>query len=402
MALFNYRVKDSEGRVITDTLEAESKTSALKKLHQKGYFLLSLEEKKSRKPSRITLAPGIKTKDISIFTCQLSNLISAGLSLVRGLEVLTRQTENQKLKEIIKTLHNDVQGGTSFSGALAKQRVFPKLYASTVKAGELGGALEPVLKRLADFLEREQVILARVKASLAYPLVMLIVGIGTILFLLTFVIPRFIVMFQDIGQTLPLPTLMLISFSNLLINPYFIFIFIIAVFLFVFFFRRYVRMREGRFAFDRFKLRLPILGSVFHDIVISRFARTLGTLVSNGVPILEALDMVKETVGNEVMSQKVAEIHKSVSKGEGMTKPLGNSFIVPPLAVDMIAVGEETGNLGGILNKIADIYDSEVENQVSRLTSLLEPAMILIMGTAVGFIVIAMLLPIFEMTGAMQ
>jgi type IV pilus assembly protein PilC len=402
MPLFNYKVKDSEGKIITDILKAENKKIALKKLQEKGYFLLLLEEKKSKEVSRLPLFQKVKIKDISIFTRQISNLISSGLSLVRSLEVLTRQTENQKLREIIKALKNDVQGGSSFSSALTKHKVFPKIYASTVKAGELGGALEPVLKRLADFLEREQEIIARVKASLAYPIVMVIVGIGTIFFLLTFVIPRFIVMFQDIGQTLPLPTLILISLSRLLTNLLFIGTSIIIILLFVFFFRRYLNTKEGKFTFDRFKLRLPLLGKVLHDIVISRFARTLGTLVSNGVPILEALDMVKETAGNEVMSQKVGEIHKSVSKGEGMTKPLRDDFIFPPLATDMIAVGEETGNLGGVLNKIADIYDNELENEVRSLTSLLEPAMILIMGTVVGFIVIAMLLPIFEMTATIQ
>ena len=408
MAAYTYKIKDRSGQIITGAMEADSETSVIINLQKKGYFPISVTAQKKKagfglsKKVSLRMFQRIRIKDIAIFTRQLSNLINSGMPLLKALNVLIRQTENKKLKAVIETFKNDVQGGSAFSDAMAKYPlVFPKLYVSMVRAGELGGILELVLARLSEFVEEEQALKNKIKSALVYPAVMVLVGAVTIFFLLTFVIPRFVMMFRNIGQTLPLPTQILISGSHFLRTYWWLYLPILL--LSVFIFRQYIRREEGKMAFDRIKLKMPVFGKVIRKIIIARFARTLGTLIKNGVPILNALKMTQEIVANRIFAEEIRKIHAELKEGGNLTQLLAaRCKEFPPIIADMVAIGEETGKLDDSLLNIADSYEQEVENELKGLTSLLEPAVILVMGVIVGFIVLAMLLPVFEITAVIQ
>ena len=406
MPVFTYEAKLKTGEKVTDTIEAENEHAVISRLQAEGYFPLKVrlgtdtEVKKRRpeKPSHArTVYQRISGKEFAAWTRQLASLLNAGVPLLKSLEVLIRQTKNERLKAIIETLKNDVRDGTAFSEAIKKHpKVFPNLYIGMIRAGEAGGVLDTVLNRLADWLEKEEDLRRQVRSSMAYPVVMALVGIGTVLFLLGYVIPKFVTMFEDIGRTLPLPTRILISLSNHIRSWWFLYI--IGVVIIVSVLSRYVKTKDGKFLFDRVKLQFPVFGGLLNKIVLSRFTRTLGTLIGNGVPLLSALGMTRDTVGNEVFASEINKSYVKVEMGESLAGTLSKSGIFPPIVIDMIAVGEETGNLPDALVRIADTNDREVESSVKALTSLIEPVMILVMGTIVGFIVMAMLLPVFEMS----
>ncbi len=403
MATFAYKALDKAGTEAAGTLDADNERLALGRLRDMGYLPLEVREQKVAKGGILDTLLGIfagkrvKGKDIVTFTRQLSTLIDAGLPLLRSLNVLGEQTENPNFKIQIKDTASSVQGGSTFSDALAKHpKTFNKLYVNMIKAGEAGGVLEVVLTRLAEFSEKEQALKSKVKGAMVYPALVILIGAGVVLFLTIAIIPTFATMFTDIGATLPLPTRIMMGLSDFLKG--FWWVNLLAVLAVVVIYKMWVRKEKGKYQVDKIKLKLPILGDLMKKGAISRFSRTLGTLITSGVPILQALLIVKDTAGNEVVSRAMVAVHNSIREGESIAGPLGKSPVFPPMVVHMIAVGEETGALDTMLIKVSDTYDREVDTMVDALTSILEPILILGMGIVVGFIVIAMYLPIFQMS----
>ena len=379
--------------------DAEEKAAAAKKA--KGKSPKAPAKKGGKMNANISikipfLSGKVKPKVLTTFTRQLATLVDAGLPLLRGLRVLEKQEKNATLKEILAKLATSIEGGSTFSEALAQHpKVFNRLFVNMVKAGELGGVLEVVLKRLAEFSEKAQKIKGKVKAALFYPIAVLIVASGIMILLMTFVVPKFKDVFGGMGITLPGFTVFVLAVSDLIRNNILGTAGVVAVL--VVLFLLFIRTKFGRRLWDKTKLVMPPTGQVVSKVSISRFARTLGTLVSSGVPILQALTIVRETAGNVIISTAVSKIHESVKEGETITAPLEASRVFPPMVVSMVDVGEQTGALPEMLLKIADNYDEEVDNAVAAMTSLLEPIMIVFLAVIVGSIVIAMFLPLISM-----
>lgn len=422
MPKFNYVAMDNKGKETKGTLEVTSQNEAISRVKEMGLFPTKIVEidklkektdKKSKpasKPARgkgkkgsINLSiPGlggkVKTKVLTTFTRQLATLVDAGLPLLRGLRVLEKQERNPTLKRIIAELALSIEGGSTFSEGLAQHpKVFNRLFVNMVKAGELGGVLEVVLARLAEFMEKAQKIKGKVKAAMFYPVAVLVVATAILGVLTVIVIPKFKEVFAGLGEGRPLPgfTLFVLGVSDM-IRTHFVWT-AVGVAVVVVMFLMFIKTKFGRRVFDKFKLKVPVVGPVVTKIAISRFSRTLGTLVSSGVPILQALTIVKDTAGNVIVSNAVAAVHDSVKEGETITAPLEASGVFPPMVVSMVDVGEQTGALPEMLLKIADNFDEEVDNAVAAMTSLLEPIMIVFLAVIVGSIVIAMFLPLIDL-----
>ena len=342
------------------------------------------------------LGSGVKPKVLTTFTRQLATLVDAGLPLLRGLRVLEKQEKSPALKEILAQLAVSIEGGSTFSEGLAQHpKVFNRLFVNMVKAGELGGVLEVVLKRLAEFSEKAQKIKGKVKAALFYPIAVMIVAIGILILLMVFVIPKFKDVFAGMGVAMPGFTLFVMAVSDIVKNHILATMGALAI-VFVAFLL-FIKTKFGRLVWDNFQLKMPAIGPVISKVAISRFTRTLGTLVSSGVPILQALTIVKETAGNVVIANAVGKIHESVKEGETITAPLESSGVFPPMVCSMVDVGEQTGAMPEMLMRIADDYDEQVDNSVAAMTSLLEPIMIVFLAVVVGSIVVAMFLPLIAM-----
>jgi type IV pilus assembly protein PilC len=414
---------DKLGNETKGSIEAGSQNEAIGRVKDMQLFPTRIsesekEEKAAKKAAKAKAAPkaraggkkggamnininipfmsGVSNKVLTTFTRQLATLVDAGLPLLRGLRVLEKQERNSTLKQIIGELATAIEGGSTFSEALAQHpKVFNRLFVNMVKAGELGGVLEVVLKRLAEFSEKAQKIKGKVKAALFYPIAVLIVAVGIMIMLMTFVVPKFRDVFGGMNITLPEFTLVVLTISDIIRHNILGTMGVVAgcVVLFLLF----IKTKFGRRLWDKTKLILPPLGPVVSKVSISRFTRTLGTLVSSGVPILQALTIVRETAGNVIIANAVAKVHESVKEGETITAPLEASRVFPPMVVSMVDVGEQTGALPEMLLKIADNYDEEVDNAVSAMTSLLEPIMIIFLAFIVGSIVIAMFLPLIAM-----
>ena len=422
MPRYNYIALDAHGKETRGTIEVASQNEAISRVREMNLFPTKIveseksQEKTPQKKAKAKTAgkkslnlslnikiPGlsgrVKPKVLTVFTRQLATLVDAGLPLLRGLRVLEKQERSSTLKSILRELALAIEGGSTFSEALAQTpKVFNRLFVNMVKAGELGGVLEVALRRLAEFSEKAQKIKGKVKAALFYPVAVLIVAMGILVLLLTFVIPRFQQVFEGMlgpGQQLPTFTLIVMGISNAVKNH--IVVTAGCVVVFIVLFLLFIRTKFGRWVWDSFKLKVPIIGPVVRKVSISRFTRTLGTLVSSGVPILQALTIVRETAGNVVISNAVNSVHESVKEGETITAPLEGSGVFPPMVVSMVDVGEQTGALPEMLLKIADNYDEEVDNAVASMTSLLEPIMIVFLAVMVGSIVIAMFLPLIAM-----
>jgi len=400
MPKFIYEAKRGPQEIIKGSLEAEAPEAVVRSLGEMGYFPLSIKEESisSHKRGRISLlrlGQRVGTRDLSTFTRQLSDLLESGLTLFKALDVIHKQTENKHLKEVIRDMHGCLKDGRTLSEALSRHpKIFSGLYVSMVRSGEIGGMLEKVLIRLSDFAEKEEELRAKIRAALVYPFLMSLVGLMTILVLLTFVIPRLVSMFEDMGQTLPWPTRMLVQISHLLTGYWWL---IGTVTLLIFFIiKRKSKTKEGKFSLDRFKLRIPLVGTLIKKAEISRFGSTLGTLLSNGVPILPSLKVVSEIMGNEVLKREVEKVHRQVGEGEKLGKSLEKSHYFPVFVTNMLIIGEEGGLLEKSLHKVAQAYNREVDRTVKMMTSLIEPVIILFLGGVVGFIVISMLLPIFQ------
>ncbi|RJP17447.1 MAG: type II secretion system F family protein [Candidatus Abyssobacteria bacterium SURF_5] len=406
MPIFSYQATDKKGQEVTGMVEADSLALAINQVRSLGYFPTKVKEDAGKLARRqkvktkggfnLSIGGRVKKKQITLFTRQLATLIDAGLPLLRSLSILYDQQKPGKLKNILDDLVNDVQSGTTFSEALAKHpKVFDKLYVNMVRAGEVGGMLEIVLNRLAEFAERREALARKVKGAMVYPIMVLLVAGGIVTFLLIRVVPTFAEIFSDLGGALPAPTQFLVNTSEALKQSYLKILAIgggIIVGLKLIFKIELVRAIR-----DRVVLKLPLFGQLTRKIGVARFSRTLGTLITSGVPILQSLSIVKETIANRVIANAVAEVHDSIREGETIAGPLEESKAFPPMAVNMIDVGEETGNLDSMLLKVADIYDAEVEVAIGGMLQMLEPTMMVVLGGIVGFIVISMYLPIFSM-----
>lgn len=422
MPKFNYVAMDSRGKETKGTLEVASQNEAISRLKEMGYFPTKVAEaekqkeksqkkaapaprssggKKAKRSFNLTI-PGfggkVKTKVLTVFTRQLATLVDAGLPLLRGLRVLERQEKNPTLKRIIGDMAVAIEGGSTFSEALGQHpKVFNRLFVNMVKAGELGGVLEVVLNRLSEFMEKAQKIKGKVVAAMFYPCAVMIVAVTILAVLMVFVVPKFKAIFNDMleGRGLPPFTQFVLGISDAIANHFFVSVGCVIGFIIVL--KIAISTRLGRRLFDRLKLNLPVLGPVINKVAISRFTRTLGTLVSSGVPILQALTIVKETSGNVIIAEAVGSVHESVKEGETITAPLEAANVFPPMVISMVDVGEQTGALPEMLIKIADNYDDEVDNAVAAMTSLLEPIMIVFLAVVVGSIVIALFLPLITL-----
>jgi type IV pilus assembly protein PilC len=401
MPLFEYTARNAaNGQIQKGQLEAQSKDEVSAHLRKNRLILVNVREA----PKQIKLSlgqPRIKTRDIVIFTRQFATMINAGLPLVQSLTILAQQTENKALREVTKAVVYDVESGNTLADAFSKHpKAFPDLYVNMVAAGEAGGILDTILLRLATFLEKSDALVRKVKGAMIYPGVIISVAAIAIAVLLVFVIPTFQSMFASANLELPLPTRVVIGMSNFLIGYWWAILLACGGIFFAF--RQYYATSAGRKQIDGALLRAPVLGDLLRKSAVSRFTRTLGTLVSSGVSILEGLEITAKTAGNRVIHDAVMESRQSIAGGETIAAPLEKSAVFPPMVISMIAVGEQTGGLDEMLSKIADFYDEEVDVAVSALLSLMEPVMIVVLGVIVGGMVIAMYLPIFDMMNAVQ
>jgi type II secretion system protein F len=398
MALFSYKAKDPGGQLITGTIEAESNAMVVSRLQAMGYFPVSVENQTEKRPgaaAAMRLGRRVRLADLATFNRQLSDLLNSGIPLVKALAVMQNQTANPVLVEVITSIQQDVSGGDSLAAAMSKHpRVFSKLYTAMVKSGEAGGMLDVVLARLADFAEQEAETRSKILSALAYPAVMVLVGIGAVIVMLTVVMPKILRIYGELNQALPLPTQMLLEANAFLVQYWYFLVGGLALLVFVAY--RAFKSPEGRRAIDSLVVRLPVIGSIVVKQEIANFARTLGSLLHNGVSILPALEIVHGVLNNRVVADEVATIPQNVTQGEGVAAPLKKSKVFPPVVVNMMAIGEETGRLDDVLFKIARSYEMEVDRAVKTATGLIEPIIILAMGIVVGFIVISMLLPIFS------
>jgi type IV pilus assembly protein PilC len=402
MPIYLWEGKTAKGAIKKGEMEAPSEAAIRIHLRQQNIIPTKIVAPGKGLNMNISL-PFLKQKvqqrSVAVFTRQLATMIDAGLPLVQSLEVLSSQEEDKVFKKVIREIREDVEGGSTFAGALKKHPVtFNELYTNLVVAGEEGGILDTILNRLATYIEKAEALKKKVKSALIYPATIVFVAVAVVMILMLFVIPVFETMFQSAGQSLPLPTVIVLTISKL-IKKYII-IFIPALILLFYLFKRYYKTQNGRAVVDSLLLKLPVFGPLFRKIAVARFSRTLGTLVSSGVPILDGLSIVSRTSGNRAIETAIMNARASIREGETIAEPLSRSALFPPMVIQMIAVGESTGALDSMLSKIAEFYEDEVDVAVSNLTSLLEPLLMIFLGVVIGGVVIAMYLPIFNMANA--
>jgi len=399
---FRYNVRDKTGKVVSGRLEGESREAVATKLRQMGYIILDLNEDRLAQLNKITFGTSVKTKDVTIFARQFATMINAGLSLTKCLSILTDQAENKEMREIIAQLNRDVEAGQSLSEAMMKHpKIFPPLFYNMVKAGETGGVLDEVLLRVADLMEQDAQLKGRVKSAMMYPMVVSILVVVVVIAMMLFVVPTFTEMFSAAGQELPLPTQVLVAVSDFVASTSGAITAIVLVALYVTF-RQWIKTDSGKFIWDSIKLRMPVAGNIIRKTSVGRFTRTFGTLVSAGVPILSAMDIVADTAGNEVVTRALRSARAAVKEGETIAKPLSESPVFPSMVVQMVAVGEETGALDQMLTKIADFYDEEVSTAIDGLAAAMEPIIIVVLAAVVGGIVIALYMPMFQSVTLVQ
>ena len=386
--------------MVEGTLDALDDRSVISKLRDQGYLPIRVasEEEGSLFRRAFSLPfrrKRVNTKELLVFTQELGTLVKAGLPLDRSLSILTALTENQHFREVIRDVLDEVRGGKSLADALAKHpRVFPKIYVNMIRAGEAGGVLDNILERLGEYLESAQDLKSYFISSLIYPALLTLVGVSSIIILVLFVIPQFTVIFENAGAPMPLPMRIMLGISNFLRGWWWLLL--LAAGAIFFGLRRYLATEEGRLNWDRRVLRLPLVGPVVHKMEVSRFSRTLGTLLRSSVPLLNAMTIVKEIVNNQAIASRMDSIKSGIKKGEGISVPIREANIFPPFALHLVEVGEETGNLDKMMLQVADTYDKEVRNALKRLVSFFEPAIILVMGLIIGTMVVSMLMAIFS------
>jgi type IV pilus assembly protein PilC len=399
MPIFKWEGKTLKGQVKKGEFEAPDEAAVRVYLRQQNTIPTKIVLKGKEIKFSLPFGKKVNQRAIAIFTRQLATMIDAGLPLVQSLEILSSQQDHKLFKNIIREIREDVEGGSTFAGALKKHpATFNDLYTNLVVAGEEGGILDNILNRLASYIEKAEALKKKVKSALIYPSTIVGVAVIVVMILMIFVIPVFESMFQGAGQTLPLPTLIVITMSRIVKKYVFI---VIPVFVaLIFLFRKWHQTDNGKAFIDRTILKLPVFGPLFQKISVARFSRTLGTLVSSGVPILDGLTIVSKTSGNRAVETAILNARASIREGETIAEPLGRSGMFPPMVIQMISVGESTGALDSMLSKIADFYEEEVDVAVTNLTSLLEPFLMMFLGVVIGGVVIAMYLPIFQMASA--
>jgi len=399
MATFTYSARANTGEILNGEIDLPTRDEVVGYLVRQRLRPISVNTK--AKDINIQFGTGIKTREVVIFTRQFATMINSGLPLVQSLTILAEQTENKNFRKIIQQVLLDIQAGQTLADSMRKHpKVFTDLYVNMVAAGEAGGILDTILLRLATFLEKNDALVRKIKGAMTYPAVMLFVVIACTTVLLWKVVPVFAQMFEGAGLALPAPTRVVLALSNFLQS--YIWLVILAFVAFIFGIRQYYKTDQGQLQIDKLMLRLPVLGNLVRKSAVSRFTRTLGTLVSSGVSILDGLQITARTAGNRVVHDAVMKSRASIAQGATISEPLKESGVFPPMVVQMINVGEQTGGLDEMLSKIADFYDDEVDAAVSALTSILEPIMIVVMGIVIGGIVVAMYLPMFDMINAVQ
>jgi type IV pilus assembly protein PilC len=401
MPVYVWVAETKRGRKLKGEIDAANETIALGQLKKRNFTIKKLKPKPKDIFQNISfLQPKVKNKDIVVFTRQFSTMIDAGLPLVQGLTILSEQSENPTFKAILKEITKDVEGGSTLAEAMKKHpKVFDALFVNLVAAGEVGGILDTILRRLAVFIEKAEKLKKQIKGALTYPIVVICVAILVIAVILIFVIPVFEDMFASFGSALPAPTQIVVNLSRFMKgNFHWV---LIGLGLLAYGFKRYRDSKSGRKQTDAFFLKLPVFGDLLKKTAVARFTRTLGTMISSGVPILDALEIVAKTAGNVVIEEIIYEVRGSIAEGQTIAEPLSENDVFPGMVIQMIAVGEATGALDSMLEKIADFYDEEVDAAVAALTSMLEPLLMLFLGGSIGGLVVAMYLPIFQMAAAM-
>ncbi|MCP4650044.1 MAG: type II secretion system F family protein [PVC group bacterium] len=395
MAYFKYVAKDEEGNTINDLIEAKDRAIALDMLRVKNLIIISVTEQKKSSIIKKVRNKTVKSEELVIFSRQLATMVNAGIPLVQSLDILSEQLESPIFRQVVTEVRGDVEAGASLSAALEKHpKIFTLLYTNMVRAGETSGMLDEILDRLAGYLEKSNKLAGKVKSAMVYPAVVSLMAMGITLVLLLKVIPTFKEIFESLGGTLPLPTQLLINFSDML-RAYFIYC-VIGLVGFIFIIGKIIQTPVGKKRFDQMKLNIPVFGPLLRKVAVARFSRTLSTLIRSGVPILGALEIVGKTSGNTVIEGAVDSARVGIREGESISAPLAKSRAFPPMVTRMITVGEESGELEKMLSKIADFYEDQVDTAVSGLTSLIEPLIIAFLGIVVGGIVIAMFLPILK------
>lgn len=394
--IFLWTAKSPAGDERSGEIEAASREDAEARIRQLGLQPVKVKKKPAEINIKLPGSSGVTRKDLVIFTRQFSTMIDAGLPLVQGLEILAAQAENPHFKTVLREVKERVEGGTTFADALGEHpKVFDDLYVQLVRAGEIGGILDTILQRLAVYIEKAEALKRKVKGAMVYPSIVLVVAFGVVAVLLIFVTPVFEEMFSAAGGNLPGPTQLIVSLSDWLRAN--IFKLLIGIIVAAVLFISFAKTKFGSFQIDRFLLKAPIFGDLLRKVAVARFSRTMGTMLSSGVPILDAMDVTAKTAGNQVLENAIFGVRTKISEGRTITQPLAEAGVFPQMVVEMIGVGEATGAMDAMLNKIADFYDEEVDAAVSALTSMIEPIMIVFLGGIVGFFVAAMYLPIFTM-----
>lgn len=404
MATFQYKAMDKQGRLVAAALEAEDIRAAAKILREKGLYIAELKEPKRGIQADIkipALESGPGLKDLAIFSRQLATMLSAGLPIVQAMAILEKQTENKKFQKILKTVRTEVESGNTFSEALAKHKLFSRLYVNLVRAGETSGNLDAVLDRLAVFLEKDLELRGKIKSALTYPVIVLVFALGVTYFLLTVIVPQFATILTGLGSELPLLTRFLIAVSNFLKGAGWV-ILVVGVAAY-FAYRAYYRTERGRRVVDRTKMRLPVLGNLVKKSSLARFSRTFGLLITSGVNIVEALDITKGTASNAIVEDILEDTKQAIQGGDPVHTTLQmHPAVFPQMVSSMIAIGEETGALDTMLQKIGDFYEREVDEAVAALTAAIEPLMIIFLGFIVGLIVAGMFLPLFKIISTLS
>ena len=422
MARYKFTALDAKGKEVHGEIDADTQAQAVARIREKQYFPTKVEElasggaaapakkgggKKGAMQMEIKLPKflqgGVKAKQLTTFTRQMSTLVNAGLPLMRALRVLQRQEKNPALRDAVVQMAESIESGSTFAEALAAHpKIFDRLFVNMVKAGEIGGVLDVVLARLAEFQEKAEKIKGKVKSAMTYPIVVLVMALSILGFLMTYIVPKFADIFGDLmgGKGMPALTQFVMNASDTMVNRFPLVLIVLVVVVVVL--KLLAKTEKGRLGIDQFKLHAPVFGTLISKNSISRFTRTLGTLMSAGVPVLQALNIVKETVGNEVIAKAVTTIHDAVKEGENMAPPIASSKVFPPMVVSMVEVGEETGALPDMLMKIADSYDDDVDNAVAAMTSIIEPLLIIFLALVVGTIVIALFMPLVSIIGGLS
>lgn len=401
MAKFSWEGKNRTGQVQKGEMDAPNEAAVNAQLRRNGIMPTKVKERGKGLDVELKIpgfAPKITTKDLVVFTRQFATMIDAGLPLVQCLDILGRQQDNKTFKGILVNVKEAVESGSTFADALKKHpKAFDDLYVNLVAAGEVGGILDTILNRLAAYIEKALKLKKQVKSAMTYPTTIIGIAVLVIAVILVFVIPAFEKMFADFGGSLPMPTQIVINISNF-IQKY-ILVIIAGIFLTIWGVKRIYRTKAGRAAIDKWALKVPVFGILIRKVAVAKFTRTLGTMISSGVPILDGLDIVAKTAGNKTVETAIYKVRQSISEGKTIAEPLEESGVFPPMVCQMIAVGEQSGAIDTMLNKIADFYDDEVDDAVSNLTAMMEPLLMLFLGTTVGGLVIAMYLPIFKLAG---